>query len=51
MNNYIVYSPNGEGCYLEIGTATDLQSAISLCAVRGKVEQTIEGGAVVVYTA
>ena len=45
----IVYAPNGDGCFLEIGTFTDLPSAIAACPQGGKIEQITEAGSITIY--
>ena len=47
--NFIAYAPNGEGCFLQVGTYTDLKSAIDELPDGGHIEQVIEGGSIKVY--
>jgi len=47
--NFIVYQPDGEGCFLEFGTFTELQDAIANCPAGGHVERTTDSGSVTVY--
>ena len=42
--NFITYSQEGVGCYLVVGSFTDLETAKSACPAGGKVEvRTAEG--------
>ena len=44
MNTFIVYVPEGVGCFLEIGIFTDLELAIANTPDGGHVEQLVDGG-------
>jgi len=49
MQTYITYSPNGDGCYLQIGEFNDLQLAIDATPIGGKVEILTEFGSSTIY--
>ena len=51
MENYIVYLPNGFGCFLASDPVADLNAAKEATPSGGHVEQITSTGSVVVFTA
>ena len=47
---FVAYQPDGLGAFLEVGTFTDLQTAIIATPSGGHVEQLTDTGSVTVYT-